>query len=35
VLATLVVVHVLAVVKHQLIDRDGLLARMGIGRSVG
>lgn len=35
VLATLVVVHVLAVLKHQLIDRDGLLARMGIGRSVG
>jgi len=35
VLATLVVVHVLAVVKHQLIDRDGLLARMGIGRGAG
>jgi cytochrome b561 len=31
VLAVLVVLHVLAVVKHQLIDRDGLLARMGIG----
>lgn len=31
-LAALVVMHVGAALKHQLIDRDGLLARMGIGR---
>ena len=27
-MATLVVLHVAAVVKHQLVDRDGLAARM-------
>lgn len=32
-LATLVVLHVAAVIKHQLIDRDGLLARMLPGRA--
>lgn len=32
VLAVLVVVHVLAVVKHQFIDRDRLLARMWFAR---
>ncbi|MFM2058765.1 MAG: hypothetical protein RLY71_3150 [Pseudomonadota bacterium] len=32
-LAGLVLLHVGAALKHQLIDRDGLLARMGIGRS--
>ena len=31
VLAVLVVVHLLAVVKHQLVDRDSLLARMWFG----
>ena len=31
-LAALVVVHVAAVVKHQLIDRDGLMSRMWPGR---
>lgn len=32
-LAVLVVLHVAAVIKHQLIDRDGLLARMLPGRA--
>ena len=32
-LAALVVLHVAAVIKHQLIDRDGLLARMLPGRA--
>jgi cytochrome b561 len=32
-LAGLVLVHVAAVIKHQLVDRDGLLGRMGWGRS--
>ena len=31
-LAALVVLHVAAVVKHELIDRDGLLSRMLPGR---
>ncbi|MCM5681737.1 cytochrome b [Schlegelella sp. S2-27] len=31
-LATLVVLHVAAALKHQLVDRDGLLARMVPGR---
>lgn len=31
-LAGLVLLHVGAALKHQLIDRDGLLSRMGIGR---
>jgi cytochrome b561 len=32
-LAGLVLVHVAAALKHQLVDRDGLLGRMGWGRS--
>jgi len=32
-LAALVVLHVAGALKHALIDRDGLLARMSFGRS--
>ena len=32
-LGLLVLAHVAAAVKHQVIDRDGLLARMGVGRA--
>ena len=32
VIAAAVAVHVAAALKHALVDRDGLLARMGIGR---
>ena len=32
-LAALVVLHVAGALKHQFIDRDGLLARMGLGRA--
>jgi cytochrome b561 len=32
-LAALVVLHVLAALHHQLVQRDGLLRRMGLGRS--
>jgi cytochrome b561 len=32
-LGLLVLAHVGAALKHQIIDRDGLLARMGIGRA--
>ena len=32
VIATLVTLHVAGALKHALVDRDGLLARMGIGR---
>ena len=32
-LGGLVVVHVAAALKHQWIDRDGLMARMGLGRA--
>ncbi|MNW08457.1 hypothetical protein D3C71_2052390 [compost metagenome] len=32
-LAALVVLHVAALLKHQLIDRDGLLARMLPGKA--
>jgi cytochrome b561 len=32
-LAALVVAHVAGALKHHLIDRDGLLARMGFGRA--
>lgn len=32
-LGGLVLLHLAAVFKHQLIDRDGLLARMGFGRA--
>ena len=31
-LASLVALHVAAVIKHQLVDRDGLLDRMGLAR---
>lgn len=31
-LAALVVVHIAAALKHHWVDRDGLLARMGLGR---
>lgn len=31
-LATLIAAHVAAALKHQFLDKDGLLARMGIGR---
>ncbi len=31
-LAAVVVGHVLAAFKHQFVDRDGLMARMGVGR---
>jgi cytochrome b561 len=31
-IATLVVLHVAGALKHALVDRDGLLARIGIGR---
>jgi cytochrome b561 len=31
-IATLVLAHVAGALKHALVDRDGLLARMGIGR---
>lgn len=31
-LAALVILHVAGALKHQLIDRDGLLSRMGFGR---
>jgi cytochrome b561 len=34
-IALAVALHVAAALKHALIDRDGLLARMGIGRSNG
>jgi cytochrome b561 len=34
-LAGLVALHVGAALKHALVDRDGLLARMAIGRRVG
>jgi cytochrome b561 len=33
-LGVLVIAHVLAALKHQLIDRDGLLARMSLRRST-
>ena len=33
-LAGLALLHIAAALKHQLIDRDGLLARMGLGRPV-
>ena len=33
-LAASVALHVLAAVKHQFIDRDRLLARMGVGRAA-
>ncbi|MGA0612524.1 cytochrome b [Caldimonas sp. KR1-144] len=32
-LLTLVVLHVAAALKHHFVDRDGLLARMGLGRA--
>ena len=32
-MAALVVLHVAGALKHQLVDRDGLLQRMGFGRS--
>jgi len=32
-IATLVVLHVAGALKHALVDRDGLLARMGVGRA--
>jgi cytochrome b561 len=32
-LGTLVLVHIAGALKHQLIDHDGLLARMGVGRA--
>jgi cytochrome b561 len=32
VIATVVAVHVAGALKHALVDRDGLLSRMGIGR---
>lgn len=32
-LGALVLLHLAAVLKHQLMDRDGLLARMGLGRA--
>jgi cytochrome b561 len=32
-LGALVLLHLAAVLKHQFIDRDGLLARMGLGRA--
>jgi cytochrome b561 len=32
-MGALVVLHLAAVLKHQLMDRDGLLARMGLGRA--
>jgi cytochrome b561 len=31
-IAALVMLHVAGALKHALIDRDGLLARMGLGR---
>jgi cytochrome b561 len=31
-MAALVLLHVAGAIKHQLIDRDGLMARMGFGR---
>ncbi len=31
-LACAVVLHLAAVVKHALVDHDGVLARMGVGR---
>ena len=33
-IATLVGLHVCGALKHALVDRDGLLSRMGIGRSA-
>ncbi len=33
-LGGIVLVHIAAALKHQLIDRDGLLARMGVGRAT-
>ena len=33
-LAALIVLHVLAALYHQLVQRDGLLRRMGLGRPV-
>lgn len=35
IIATLVVLHVAGAAKHALVDRDGLLRRMGIGGSGG
>ena len=32
VMAALVVLHVAGALKHQIVDRDGLMARMGLGR---
>ena len=32
-LGALVIAHVAAALKHQFLDRDGLLARMGVGRA--
>ncbi|MDO9480584.1 MAG: cytochrome b [Hydrogenophaga sp.] len=32
-MAALVVLHVAGALKHQLVDRDGLLQRMGVGRN--
>jgi cytochrome b561 len=34
-LAALVALHVAGALKHALVDRDGLLGRMGIGRRAG
>lgn len=31
-MAALVVLHVAGALKHQIVDRDGLMARMGLGR---
>lgn len=33
VIATLVVLHIAGALKHALVERDGLLARMGLGRA--
>jgi len=35
VIATAVALHVAGALKHAFVDRDGLLARMGIGRTAG
>ncbi len=32
-MGALVLAHIVAAIKHQWIDRDGLMARMGLGRS--
>ncbi len=34
VLAGAVALHIAAAMKHAMVDRDGTLARMGIGRSM-